>query len=155
MAGTQSNFELWPIFHSIYLIPALYLRPGLNSVAFFFFTYIVKFSAFKLVSFMAYTYNIQGWPDGTRHQPLSAPPHDSPTSFTWSTFNLISINYDNLWFHTLNVLEGWMWIGKKIYSILSVTCHGLRNFPPLITCPCIHSWIFETLWVIIFWVSHS
>ena len=68
MAGTQSNFELWPVFCTIYLIPALNLRPGLNSVAFF--TYVVKFPAFKLVSFMAYTYNIQGWQDGTRHWDL-------------------------------------------------------------------------------------
>ena len=30
------EFELWPIFHSIYLIPTLNLRPGLNSVAFFY-----------------------------------------------------------------------------------------------------------------------
>ena len=59
MAGIQVNFELWPIFCSIYLIPILNLRPGLNAVAFF--TYIVKFPIFKLVSFMAYTYNIQGW----------------------------------------------------------------------------------------------
>ena len=41
MAGIQANFELWSIFCSIYLIPTLNLRPGLNSVAFF--TYIVKF----------------------------------------------------------------------------------------------------------------
>ena len=41
----------------------------------------------------------------------------------------------------------------KIYSvILSVTCHGLRNFPYLYTSPYIHSLIFETLWFIIFWV---
>ena len=59
MAGIQANFELWPIFCSIYLIPTLNLRPGLNLAAFF--TYIVKLSAFKLLSFMAYTYNIQGW----------------------------------------------------------------------------------------------
>ena len=59
MAGIQANFKLWPIFHSTYLIPILNLRPGLNSAAFF--THIVKFPAFKLVSFMAYTYNIQGW----------------------------------------------------------------------------------------------
>ena len=82
-AGIQANFELWPIFHSIYLIPTLNLRQGLNSMAFF--TYIVKFPAFKLVSFMAYTYNIQGWRDGTRRQsPLARPrdshPRDSPTA---------------------------------------------------------------------------
>ena len=48
MAGIQVNFELWPIFCSICIIPILNLRPGLNSGAFF--TYIVKFPAFKLVS---------------------------------------------------------------------------------------------------------
>ena len=58
MAGAQSNFEIWPIFCSIYLIPTLNLRPGWNSVVFF--TYIVKFSAFKLLSFMVYTIT-QGW----------------------------------------------------------------------------------------------
>ena len=44
---------------------------------------------------------------------------------------------------------------EKIHSIiLSVTCHGLRNFPLLIHIPCQYPfmWIFETLWVIIFWV---
>ena len=41
----------------------------MNSVAFF--THTIKFPDLKLVSFMAYTYNIQGWP------PL-AQPHDSP-----------------------------------------------------------------------------
>ena len=30
-----------------------------------FFTYTIKFPVLKLVSFMAYTYNIQGWHDGT------------------------------------------------------------------------------------------
>ena len=74
MAGAHSNFKLWPIFHTIYLIPALNLRPGLNSMAFF--TYIIKFSAFKLVSFMVYTYNIQGLWDNTRQQPPFAQPHD-------------------------------------------------------------------------------
>ena len=42
---------------------------------------------------------------------------------------------------------------KRIHSIiLSVTCHSLRNFLPLIQSPHIHSWIFEMLWVIISWV---
>ena len=71
MAGTQSNFQIWHACSMIYIISALNLRPGLNSVAFS--TDIVKFSAFKLVSFMAYTYNIQGWHDGTRHQPCDGP----------------------------------------------------------------------------------
>ena len=75
-----------------------------------FFTYILNFSDFNLVSFMSYTYNI-----GTGLAPISlAPwqPHDSTTA-SQPTFNLISINYDNVWLHTLNVVEGWMWIGKK------------------------------------------
>ena len=42
---------------------------------------------------------------------------------------------------------------EKIHSIiLSVTCHGFRNFPNSYTSPHIHSWIFKTLQVIIFWV---
>ena len=48
-------FEFWPTSIRIYVTPALNLRPGLNLAAFF--TYIQKFPAFKLVSFMAYTYN--------------------------------------------------------------------------------------------------
>ena len=49
-------FEFWPTSIRIYVTPALNLRPGLNLAAFF--TYIQKFPAFKLVSFMAYAYNI-------------------------------------------------------------------------------------------------
>ena len=65
----------------------------------------------------------------------------------------------HLWiFETLKVIISWVWIihkrlnvnWKKIHSIiLSVTCHSLRNFPLFIHIPHIHSWIFETLWVII------
>ena len=84
-----------------------------------------------------------GQRDGTRHLP-SAQPHDSPPSqphsltatLTLSTFNLISINYANVWLHTLNVVEGFNMNCLKIYSIiLSFTCHSLRNFPPLIHIP--------------------
>ena len=135
MPSQISNFG--PFFTLFYLISTLNLRPELNSVAFL--TYIVKFSAFKLVSFMAYTNNIQGWQDGTRYQPWWWPLLPSPvtatpwqphslTTLTWSTFNIISINYDNYdcilcaWRLSVN------W--EKIYSILlSVTCHGLRTFP--------------------------
>ena len=67
-------FEFWPTSIRIYVTPALNMRPGLNLVALF--TYIQKFPAFKLVSFMAYTYNIWGWRDGTRQHPLLAGPHD-------------------------------------------------------------------------------
>ena len=46
-----------------------------------------------------------------------------------------------------------IWIVKKIHStILSVTCHSLNNFPHLNTSPWIHSWVFETLQVIVSWV---
>ena len=51
-------FKFWPTSIRIYVTPALNLRTGLNLAALF--TYIQKFSTFKLVSFMAYTYNIQG-----------------------------------------------------------------------------------------------
>ena len=41
----------------------------------------------------------------------------------------------------------------KIHSIvLSLTCHGLRTFPYSYTSPHIHSWIFNSLQLIIFWV---
>ena len=137
--SNQSNFRIWQAFNSIHRHPTLNLRPALNSVAFS--TYIVKFSALKLVSFMAYTYNIQGWRDGTRRRPrwpgpVTAPCHSLTATLTLSTFNLISINYANVWLHTLNVVEGFNMNCIKIYSIiLSVTCHSLRNFPPLIHIP--------------------
>ena len=217
MAGIQANFELWPIFHSIYLIPTLNLRPGLNSEAFF--TYIVKFPAFRLLSFMAYIYNIQGWQDGTRcwphwPGPMTAgiqvnfelwpifcsiylipyikseartefsglfyiysknfqlsdcspswptlitykvgetgtrhwphwpgpvtatlwQPHSLMSTLTLSTFNLININYDNLWLNTLNVVEGLMWIGKN--SLNNLICHlsWLKKLSPTHTHPLI------------------
>ena len=42
---------------------------------------------------------------------------------------------------------------EKFHSIiLSVTCHGLETLPCLYTSPQNHSWIYKTLWVIIFWV---
>ena len=104
------------------------------------------------------------WPDPQalcQPGPVSARPHigwapkpHSPTTLTWSTFNLISINYDNLWLHTLNVVEGWMWIGKK-YSINNLIPHlswFKKLSPHSYTSPHIHSWIFKTLWVIISWV---
>ena len=124
-------------------------------------------------------------------------PHSLMSTLTLSTFNLININYDNLWLHILNVVEGFMWIGEnslnnfichlswfkklspththplisiheflkpyqllffeleslikmlnvnciKIHSIiLSLTCHGLRNFPLLIQ---ISSYPFMNFW---------
>ena len=140
--STQSNLWIWQAFNSIQIHPTLNLRPGLNSAAFS--TYIVKFPAFKLVSFMAYTYNIWGWRDGTRwHPPLAwhcdgplSQPHSSTATLTLSTFNLISINYANVWLHTLNVVEGFNVNCIKIHSIiLSLTCHSFWNFLPLIHIP--------------------
>ena len=75
------------------------------------------------------------------------------------THPLISIHE---FFITLQVIIFWVRVihkmlnvnWEKIHSIiLSLTCHGLRNFPLLIThAPCIHLWIFENLQVINFWV---
>ena len=53
-------------------------------------------------------------------------------------------NPKSYYFEFESFVKGWMWIGKKIHSIiLSVTCHGLRNFPPLIhipSCPFMNFW---------------
>ena len=66
------NFELWPVFHSIYLIPILNLRPGLNSVALF--TYIVKISSFQT--------GLPSWPTLITYKVgetgLDVGPHDGP-----------------------------------------------------------------------------
>ena len=78
------------------------------------------------------------------------------------TSHELSKPYELLFFE-LESLKSWMWHKmlnvnwEKIHSIiLSVTCHGLRNFPLTHTHPLKTShelsWIFETLWVIIFWV---
>ena len=80
MAGAQSNFWIWHAFSMIYIISALNLRPGLNSATFS--TDIIKFSAFKQVSFMTYTYNIQGWHDRTRCWPHDSPWQPSPMTAT-------------------------------------------------------------------------
>ena len=154
MAGIQVRilkFGIQVFLCSIYLIPTLNLRPGLNSAAFF--TYIVKFSAFKLLSFMAYTYNIQGWWDGTRCRPLWRPPslmtatpwqpHSLMSTLTLSTFNLININYDNLWLHILNVVEGLMWIGKNSLNNFIFHLSWLNKLPLLIQIP---SYPFVNFW---------
>ena len=77
-----------------------------------------------------------------------------PNSYT-------SLKVHNSTFKTLRVIIFWVRVThkmlnvnwEKIHSIiLCVTCHGLRNFPWLIHIPSKHSWIFETLQVIIFLV---
>ena len=64
-------------------------------------------------------------------------------------------------FKTLPVIISWVWVIRKMkiwivkrksLNNLSVTCHALENFPHSYPCSHIHLWIFETLWVIIFWV---
>ena len=65
-------------------------------------------------------------------------------------------------FETLRVIIFWVRVSCKMLNVnwenihsifLSVTCHGLRNFAPTHTHPLkAMSWIFKTLWVIIFWV---
>ena len=75
------------------------------------------------------------------------------------THPLVSIHefskpYKLLFSDLESLIKCWMWIGKKIYSIiLSVTCHGLRNFPPLIHIPSKPVMNFQNPWrVVIFWV---
>ena len=69
---------------------------------------------------------------------------------------------NHLWiFDTLSVIIFWVRVTHKklnvtyikiLSVILSVTCHGLRNFPLLIHIPLYPFVNFETLWVIIIWV---
>ena len=88
--------------------------------------------------------------------PLSAQPPPigpAPVTAPHPQNNLISINYYNLWLYPLNVVGGLIWIGKKIIrkfylSLVMVYKTFLHSY----TSPHIYSWIFKTLWVIIFWV---
>ena len=87
-------------------------------------------------------------------------------SLTWHGLRnftpLIHIPHIHSWiFETLRVIIFWIRVTHKMLNvnwekfhsiILSVTCHGLRNFPYSYTSPHIHLWIFDSLWVIIFWV---
>ena len=89
--------------------------------------------------------------------PLHNPPHPCITHPmpTWPTIpyktfpNSYTSPHIHLWiFKTLRVFISWVLVickrlnvnWKKIHSIiLSVICHSLGNFPPLIHIPCIHS----------------
>ena len=72
------------------------------------------------------------------------PPHPSTFLGTKGPFFMGSFTMSPFW---LNV--NW----KIIHSIiLYVTCHDLKNSPLLIHIPSYHSWILETLWLIISWV---
>ena len=89
------------------------------------------------------------------------PPHPSPiapqpqTTLTLSTFNLININYDNLWLHTLNVVEGLMWIGKN--SLNNFICHlsWLRKLSPIHTHPLISICEFLKTYELLFFELES
>ena len=79
---------------------------------------------------------------------LSPDSYTSPQTHSWI-------------FETLQVIIFWVRVTRKMLNvtcikihsiILSLTCHGLRNFPHSYTSPHIHPWIFDSLWVIIFWV---
>ena len=61
--------------------------------------------------------------------------------------------YELLFFELESLIKCWMWIGMKIHSIiLSVTCHGLRNFPLLIHIPLYPFVNFQNPTSYYFWV---
>ena len=129
------------------------LRPGMNAAAFF--TYIINFSDLNLVSFMPYTYNIDTGlaPIGPA---LWQPPsqHHNPTA-PQPTFNLISINYDNVWLHTLNVVEGWMWIGKNSLNNFISHLSWLKKLSPTHTHPLIFIYEFSEPYMLLFFELES
>ena len=87
------------------------------------------------------------WPDPPQPGPRDSPTPPQPQN------NLISINYYNLWLYPLNVVGGLIWIGKKIIKKFYLSLVMVyKTFLHSYTSPHIYSWIFETLWVIIFWV---
>ena len=59
-----------------------------------------------------------------------------------------------LFFELESLIKCWMWIGIKIHSIiLSVTCHGLRNYPLVIPIPFISICEFlKPYKLLFFWV---
>ena len=61
-----------------------------------------------------------------------APTHTHPLK----TFHEFLKPYELLFFELESLVKCWMWLGIKIHSIiLSLTCHGFRNFPLLIHIP--------------------
>ena len=75
-----------------------------------------------------------------------------PQNHSWISESLRVIIF---WVRVTHKMLNVNW--EKIHSIiLCVTCHGFRNFPLFIHIPPQNLlWIFETLWVIIFWVRVS
>ena len=103
------------------------------------------------------------WPTPPLHDPTPSwptPSHPTPGTFlgTKEPFFHGLLHYVSL----LWVIIFWVRVTHKMLNvncikihsiILSVICHGLRNFCPYsYTSPQTHSWIFETLKVIIFWI---
>ena len=83
----------------------------------------------------------------------SPPIGPAPVTAPHPQNNLISINYYNLWLYPLNVVGGLIWIGKKIIKKFYLSLVMVyKTFLHSYTSPHIYSWIFKTLWVIIFWV---
>ena len=81
----------------------------------------------------------------------------------WETFphSYTSPHIHSWIFKTLWVIIFWVRVTCKMLNvncikihsiILSITCHGWETFPHSYTSPQNHSWIFETLQVISFWV---
>ena len=86
------------------------------------------------------------------HRPVP-PIGPAPVTAPHPQNNLISINYYNLWLYPLNVVGGLIWIGKKIIKKFYLSLVMVyKTFLHSYTSPHIYSWIFKTLWVIIFWV---
>ena len=111
--GHEGNqFKIWKFYyickigHWIYCWCQFQCRNNLNP---HFISFIFKFSRLSCWHWHPF------WPSPVSARPCVSPTPcwPSPMTLIWSTFNLISINYNNLWLHTLNVVEGWMWIGKK------------------------------------------
>ena len=75
------------------------------------------------------------------HPPISIPEFSKP-------YELLFLEFESF-------VKCKIWIVKKSHSIiLSVTCHGLRNFPHSYASPHIHLCIFKTLWVfLVFFLS--
>ena len=78
-----------------------------------------------------------------------APAHTHPLK----TIREFSRPYELLFSELESLIKCWMWIGKKFtqkfyLSLVMVS----ETFPHSYTSPHIHSWIFKTLQVIIFWV---
>ena len=124
----------------------------MNSVAYF--TYIIKFSDLKLVSLMAYTYNMQGWQNGTRHRPPSARPRDSSTApqqlslgLHLNPISIIMIIYDYIL---------WMWLKVecelKKNSLNNLIWHlsWFKKHPPTHTHPLISIWEFSKPYELLF-----